>query len=160
MANDILNTEQTVQSELDNRFLMFYINHMLYSVELRYVLEIITVQSVTHIPSVPGYVKGIINLRGKVIPVIDMRLKLGMEEREYDDKACIVVVEIKEIHIGLIVDSVSEVVNVSKDNTSSTPPGDITEKYISSITVHNDRTVLNIDCEKLFMDDCNMVEEG
>ncbi len=157
MAGEVLNIEQDKQFELEDRFLLFYINEMLHSVELRYVLEIITVQRVTHLPNLPEYIKGIINLRGKVIPVIDMRMKLGLEERAYDDKTCIVVIDINEMHIGLIVDSVSEVVTISKGSISATPPGDVAAKYIASISTHNEGTVLNIDCEKLFVNDLDTV---
>ncbi len=155
MAEEImLNAEQNQHSELEDRYLLFYIQDMLYSVELRYVIEIIAVQTATHLPNLPVYIKGIINLRGKVIPVIDMRLKLGLPEREYDDKTCIVVIDISDIHIGLIVDSVSEVVTISEAQISDTPSGDIAEKYISSVSTNTDGcTILNIDSEKLFIND-------
>ena len=155
MAEEImLNAEQNQHSELEDRYLLFYIQDMLYSVELRYVIEIIAVRTATHLPNLPVYIKGIINLRGKVIPVIDMRLKLGLPEREYDDKTCIVVIDISDIHIGLIVDSVSEVVTISEAQISDTPSGDIAEKYISSVSTNTDGcTILNIDSEKLFIND-------
>ena len=74
MAGEVLSMEQDRRTELEDRYLLFYIEQMLHSVELQYVIEIITVQRVTHLPNLPEYVKGIINLRGKVIPVIDIRL--------------------------------------------------------------------------------------
>ena len=157
MAGEVLSMEQDRRTELEDRYLLFYIEQMLHSVELQYVIEIITVQRVTHLPNLPEYVKGIINLRGKVIPVIDIRLKLGMEERPYDDKTCIVVIDINEMHIGLIVDSVSEVVTISEESISATPPGDVAAKYIASISTHNGTTVFNIDCEKLFVNDLETV---
>lgn len=158
MAEEILTADQEQRSELEDRYLLFYIEDMLYSVELRYVLEIIAVQTATHLPNLPIYIKGIINLRGKVIPVIDMRLKLGMLERDYDDKTCIVVIDINEMHIGLIVDSVSEVVTISQKQISATPEGDIAEKYIASVSTHTDgSTILNIDSEKLFIDDIGTI---
>ena len=77
-----------------------------------------------------------------------------MPEREYDDKTCIVVIDISDIHIGLIVDSVSEVVTISEAQISDTPSGDIAEKYISSVSTNTDGcTILNIDSEKLFIND-------
>lgn len=154
METNHLPQEQDRQSELEDRYLLFYIEDMLYSVELRYVLEIIAVQTATHLPNLPVYIKGIINLRGKVIPVIDMRLKLGMSERAYDDKTCVVVIDIRDMHIGLIVDSVSEVVTIARNQISATPAGDVAEKYIASVSTHTDeRTILNIDSEKLFLND-------
>lgn len=145
------------QSELDNRFLLFYINQTLYSIDLHYVLEIIAVQKVTRLPNLPEYIKGILNLRGKVIPIIDMRLKIGLPEREYDDKTCIIVIDLSDTHIGLIVDSVSEVVTISPQDMSGAPTGHVMEKYVRSVSSHNDGTVLNIDCEKLFLNDIESI---
>lgn len=154
-----MNEESSVsqQSELDNRFLLFYIDHTLYSVELQYVLEIIAVQKVTRLPNLPEYIKGILNLRGKVIPVIDMRLKIGLEERAYDDKTCIIVIDLSDTHIGLIVDRVSEVVTLSPQDMAEAPAGHVMEKYIRSVSRHDDGTVLNIDCEKLFLNDMETI---
>lgn len=150
-------TEAARNSELDNRFLLFYIDRNLYSMELHYVLEIIAVQKVTRLPNLPDYIRGILNLRGKVIPVIDMRLKIGLPERPYDDKTCIIVLDLANAHIGLIVDSVSEVVTIPPQDMADAPAGNVMEKYVRSVSSHQDGTVLNIDCEKLFANDIESI---
>jgi purine-binding chemotaxis protein CheW len=80
---------------------------------------------ITSVPRTPTYVRGVINLRGKVIPVIDLRIRFSMEEKEYNDRTCIVVVEIEshgiEMVIGIVVDSVSEVLNIKSEEIEETP---------------------------------------
>ena len=80
---------------------------------------------ITSLPQAPAYAKGVINLRGKVIPVIDLRLRFGMEETDYTERTCIVVVEIKGLseseNVGIVVDSVSEVLNIKSDQIENTP---------------------------------------
>ena len=81
--------------------------------------------SITSVPQTPGFVKGVINLRGKVIPVVDLRLKFGMKSTEYTERTCIIVVEItsngRDVLIGIVVDAVSEVLNIREDDIEDTP---------------------------------------
>ena len=96
-----------------------------YGVVILKVKEIIGMMTVTMVPQTPAYVKGIINLRGKVIPVVDLRLKFGMEEADYTDRTCIIVVEIKtnraNVLTGIVVDAVSEVLNIKASDIEDTP---------------------------------------
>jgi len=89
------------------------------------VKEIIGMMPVTPVPRTPGYVKGVINLRGKVIPVIDLRLRFGMPQAEYTDRTCIIVVDVTtsagELQMGIVVDSVSEVLNIKPEEIDPTP---------------------------------------
>ncbi len=100
------------------KLLIFSLNGELYGIDILKVREIIAIQEITKIPNAPRYIKGIINLRGQIIPVIDLRLKLGFPEREYDSRTCIVVVEVKidneEAIFGLIVDRALEVISLSE----------------------------------------------
>lgn len=142
--------------DLKGSFMTFYIDNTFYGIELLYIVEIISVQPITHVPGLPEYYKGIINLRGKVVPIIDVRLKFGQEERPYDDKTCILVVNIHEMQVGLIVDSVAAVVTM--DNAQHNPPPDVggartAERYLSSIANVGGKIILNIDCEKFFQSD-------
>ncbi|MCB2186082.1 MAG: chemotaxis protein CheW [Deltaproteobacteria bacterium] len=89
--------------------------------EILHVTEIIGVQPCTEVPDVPAFVKGVINLRGQVIPVMDMRLRLGRPEREPDDRTCIVVVSLGEVRVGLVVDRVAEVRDIPPENISPAP---------------------------------------
>ena len=107
------------------KYLTFQLAEEEYGLEILKVKEIIGMMGITELPRTPDYVKGVINLRGKVIPVIDLRLRFGLEEKEHTEKTCIIVVEIDQdgvnAQIGLIVDSVSEVLNVSADDLEETP---------------------------------------
>ena len=154
--NEIMISADTTNSELEGRYLLFNIGETLYGVPLTYVLEIINVQNITYIPGIVHYVKGIINLRGKVVPIIDVRLKLGMEERDYDDKTCIIVLEVADMQIGVIVDSVSEVINTGPGQLPQPPKAGTVgaaREYLSSVFELDNQIVLNIDCAKFLKDD-------
>jgi purine-binding chemotaxis protein CheW len=137
------------------RFLTFDLEEEVFGIEIRFVKEIIGMQPVTKLPDVAGYIKGIINLRGKIIPLIDMRLKLKKEAAEYTDRTCIIVIETSEVTVGLIVDNVSEVLTVGDNNI--VPPPDaragIQNTYISGIGKVGDEIKLLLDCESLFRQD-------
>ena len=122
---------------------------------INHVTEIISIQSITRIPLVSPYIKGIINLRGKVIPVIDVRLKLCQEERPYDDKTCIVVVFINDTQIGLIVDSVSEVVTIVRSKMAAPPPSaaGIADRYVSAAAEIDQQVILILNFSKFFQAD-------
>ncbi len=117
--------EEEAEDTLEGKFLTFALGGEEYGIEIRNVTEIIGIQNVTDLPDVPNYMKGVINLRGKVIPVIDVRLRFNFEEREYDERTCIIVVNINEIAVGLVVDSVSEVLDIPAGNIE--PPGKIAQ---------------------------------
>jgi purine-binding chemotaxis protein CheW len=149
--NENMNAGTSFASDLKDRYLLFNIDDTKYGVSLEYVLEIINVQTITQVPGVAYYIKGIINLRGKIIPIIDVRLKLGLPEREYDDKTCIIVLNVNEVQVGVIVDRVSEVVNAENSQLSvPSEVGEATSRYLSSILELEDKIVLIIDCEKFF----------
>ncbi len=120
-GNEVLESTVAMNEEQEDtqegKFLTFSMGSEEYGIEIRYVTEIIGIQKVTDLPDMPSYVKGVINLRGKVIPVIDVRLRFDLEHRDYDERTCIIVVTINDMAVGLIVDSVSEVMDI--------PAGDI-----------------------------------
>jgi purine-binding chemotaxis protein CheW len=127
----------------------------MFGIEIRFVTEIVGLQKINDIPECPDYVKGIINLRGKIIPVIDMRLKFKKNQVEYDDRTCIIVIDIQKITVGLIVDNVDEVVNIP-DASIVPPPSFRTgfqSRYIKGIGKSGDDIRLLLDCELLFADD-------
>lgn len=133
------------------RFLTFTLEDEVYGIEIKYVTEIIGIQSITKVPEVPEYVKGIINLRGKIIPVIDVRLKFGKEPMVYDDRTCIVVIDIVQVSVGLIVDNVDEVLTISDQDIAAPPPNKtgFENRYIKGIGKSGDKVQLLLDCEKL-----------
>ncbi|KAA3617908.1 MAG: purine-binding chemotaxis protein CheW [Calditrichaeota bacterium] len=118
----------------EGQFLTFNIATQEYGINIRHVTEIIGIQKVTDLPDLPDFVKGVINLRGKVIPVVDVRLRFGMDERDYDERTCIVVVNIEETSVGLVVDTVSEVMNIPGENIE--PPPRVNKKINGNRFVH------------------------
>lgn len=104
----------------ENRYLTFQVGKETCGIEIRYVMEIIGIQNITEVPDMPEFVMGVINLRGKIIPTVDVRRRFNLEMREYDDRTCIVIVSIGDVTVGLIVDTVCEVLYITEDQI--TPP--------------------------------------
>ncbi|MDD4583837.1 MAG: chemotaxis protein CheW [Eubacteriales bacterium] len=152
-----INNENMIMEEdtQHGRFLTFALDTEIFGVEIKYVREIFGLQPITKVPEVPEYIKGIINLRGKIIPLIDVRLKFGKEAIEYDDRTCIIVIEINDVSIGLIVDNVVEVVTIGDEDIAE-PPANKTgfeNRYIKGIGKVGDQVQLLLDCEKLLKAD-------
>jgi purine-binding chemotaxis protein CheW len=107
------------------KYLTFQLGNEEFAIQVLRVREIMGVQEITAVPQTPGYVKGVINLRGKVIPVIDLRLKFGLPEMEYTQRTCIIVVQIQaaagKLPIGVLVDAVSEVLTLQGNEIEDTP---------------------------------------
>lgn len=137
------------------KYLTFLLEDEFYGIEIRYVTEIIGMQKVSNLPQAPEYVKGIINLRGKIIPVIDMRLRFKKEAAPYTDRTCIVVINLTDITVGLIVDRVDEVITITEECLVPPPSfgGGYQSKYIKCIGKISDDIRLILDCEKLFEDE-------
>jgi purine-binding chemotaxis protein CheW len=95
-----------------HKYLTFVLGEVNYGLDIQFVREIIGMQSITVVPDVPSFIRGVINLRGKVIPVMDVRRRFHMEGRPYDDRTCIVVVHVGDWLVGLVVDTVSEVLDI------------------------------------------------
>ena len=114
-----------VMAEKEGKYLTFSLAKEEYGIGILKIREIIGMMPVTSVPQTPEYVKGVINLRGKVIPVADLRLRFGMEAIDYTDRTCIIVVEIAgqvgTIQIGIVVDAVSEVLNIKGEEIEDTP---------------------------------------
>ncbi|NLF36783.1 MAG: purine-binding chemotaxis protein CheW [Clostridiaceae bacterium] len=148
------NDKNMIQIEEDtqkDRYLTFSIGTESFGVDIKYVTEIIGIQPITIVPEVPDYVKGIINLRGKIIPVIDIRLKFKKESIEYDDRTCIIVVEVDEVTVGFIVDNVTEVITIAGDDI--VPPPEYKEcfqnNYIKNIGKTPNGIKLLLDCQMI-----------
>ena len=119
---DLLDDEDDEDEDTqEDKYLTFLLNKEEYGIEIRHVTEIIGIQNITEVPDMPTYIKGVINLRGKVIPVMDVRLRFGAQERVYDDRTCIIVINIDGQAMGLIVDRVSEVLDIPKEGVELPP---------------------------------------
>ena len=107
------------------KYLTFHLGNEEFAIQVLRVREIMGIQEITAVPQTPSYVKGVINLRGKVIPVVDLRLKFGLPELEYTPRTCIIVVQIEsdagKLMIGVIVDAVSEVLTLQAGDIEDTP---------------------------------------
>ena len=155
MSEIIDNTMDMEEDTQKGRFLTFVLGKETYGIEIKYVTEIIGIQAITEIPELPEYVKGIINLRGKIIPVMDVRLRFKKEPREYNDRTCVIVIDINEISIGLIVDSVSEVLTIPEHGIVEPPKMNtgFNNRYIKNIGKGGNEVKLLLDCEKLLTED-------
>jgi len=148
-------TAETAEDTQKGKFLTFSIGKEAYGFEIKYVTEIIGIQEITEVPELPVYVKGIINLRGKIIPVMDVRLRFKKVAIEYNDRTCIVVIDIHDISIGLIVDHVVEVLVIPPENIVP-PPAVKTgfhNRYIKGIGKVDNEVKLLLDCDKLLNDE-------
>jgi purine-binding chemotaxis protein CheW len=150
VVQDLYEDEDT----LGGRYLTFALGSESYGIEIRYVTEIIGTQPVTEVPELPTYIRGIINLRGKIVPVMDVRLRFKKQFREYNDRTCIIVIDIKEVSIGLIVDSVSEVISIP-DSEIVAPPeiSKVGSKYVKGIGKVNGEVKLLLDCDRMLNDE-------
>ena len=124
----------------------------LYGIDIRAVIEIIGIMPITKVPEVPAYVQGIINLRGKIIPVVDMRLRFGQEYRPYSDRTCVIIISVNDVLIGLIIDGVSEVLTIPEN--SIVPPPElksVRNRYVKNIgKLSEEKVVVLLDWKKLF----------
>ena len=139
------------EDTLKGRYLTFVISSVTYGIEMFFIREIVGLQAITEMPEMPEYIKGIINLRGVIIPVMDMRLRFGKAHKEYDERTCVIVVEISGSSVGLIVDSVSEVLSIPEAEISEVPgtsPGH-SGRFIKNIGKSVGGVVLIVDCGKL-----------
>ncbi len=131
------------------RFLTFSSNGLNIGVSTNYVIEIITNHMITMLPLVPDYVTGIINLRGQIIPIIDIRLRMGNPSIDNTSSTCIIVLNINSVQIGIIVDAVQQVMDIDQSQISPVPVEN-QQKLINGMVSSSDRSViLFLDCEQL-----------
>jgi len=141
------------------KYLTFNLGKEVYGIEILKVQEIIGMMSVTRVPKTPAFVRGVVNLRGKVIPVIDLRLKFGLEGKEDTDRTCIIVVQVdmngSPIIMGLIVDEVSEVLNVLADQIEASPSfgAKVDTDFILGMGKVGPKVVMLLDMDKVLASD-------
>ncbi|MBI4649919.1 purine-binding chemotaxis protein CheW [Candidatus Desantisbacteria bacterium] len=146
---NISNENKTVKK--GGKYLTFYLGDEEYGIEILKVREIIGFLVITPIPKVPKFIKGFINLRGKIIPILDLRLKLSMQEAAHTEKTCIIVVKANDIELGIIVDKVSEVANIDNNDIEDTPCfGErVDTDYILGIGRSGDKVKILLDINKV-----------
>ncbi|MFQ5965182.1 MAG: chemotaxis protein CheW [Candidatus Scalinduaceae bacterium] len=146
----------------EGKYLTFVLSKEEYGIEILKVREIIGLMDITTVPQTPDYMKGVINLRGKVIPVIDQRLKFSMEEAEYTQETCVIVVEVSKSLIGIIVDNVSEVLNIKGEEIEEAPQfgQEIDTSFIMGLGKTKGKIIILLDIEKvLSSEELKMVEQ-
>jgi purine-binding chemotaxis protein CheW len=151
MQSELYEEEDTQKG----KYLTFNISTEFYGIEIKYVTEIIGIQTITEVPELPEHIRGIINLRGKIIPVMDVRLRFKKAFKEYNDRTCVIVVDIKDVSVGLIVDSVSEVLTILEQDIVEPPQINkgFNNKYIKKIGKVGNDVKLLLNCEKLLSED-------
>jgi purine-binding chemotaxis protein CheW len=135
----------SIENVPTEKYLTFFIDEQLFAIQSSQVVEIIRMQPITFMPKLPHFVKGVINLRGKIVPLIDLRIKLGKVPIEYDEHTSIVVIETGDASVGFIVDRVNDVTDISKNQISDSPrlAKDVTNNYVAGIaTLENEVAML------------------
>ncbi len=149
---DIKETEELEDQSNVESYLTFFIDNQYYAYPIKQVREIIELQEIVPVPEFPDYAKGIINLRGIVIPVIDVRARLSKPLLEYNERTCIVVLDIHDIEVGFIVDTVDEVVDLDEKNISPVPvvsKSSKSRKYIDGVGKINSKIIMLLNAEKM-----------
>lgn len=135
-----------------------------FGLKIEYVNEIIVMQEITAIPETEDYIKGLINLRGKIIPVIDVRIRFKQEPFEYTDRTCIIVINVQNTVVGLIVEKIAEVVEISDENLLPSPTigrfdKSQQDRYVYAIGKVGNSVKLLLDPDKLLHDDMVVLEQ-
>lgn len=161
---EMLDEEAQNEDAQKGKYMTFQAGKEFFGISISYVNEIIGVQPITAVPEVEDYIKGLINLRGKIIPVIDVRTRFKMEPIEYTDRTCIIVIDVKSMVIGLIVEKIAVVDTIADDDIM--PPPTLgnrdreQNKYVYGLARTGDTVKLLIDPEKLIKDeDIEAIEE-
>ena len=140
-----------------DKYVTFKSGNEYFGLRIQYVNEIIVYQEITQVPESEDYIKGLINLRGKIIPVIDVRVRFRQEPIPYTDRTCIIVINVKDTVVGLIVEKIAEVVEITEDNILDSPTlgneDKCQNKYVYGVGKVGDSVKLLLDPEKLIKDD-------
>ena len=154
MSEQIINEngqEQPIQEEPSTieRCLTFESGGLILFLSTKYVVEIINGYSVTHLPMVPPFIKGIINLRGQILPVVDIRLCMGKPEVEYTNKTCILVLDVDSLPLGIVVDSVRQVTDIDLKDVRPIPVKRQQQLLDGMLTMNDGSVVMSFDCHAL-----------
>ena len=139
---------------LGGKYLTFQLDNEEYGVEILKVREINGLLDITKVPQTPDFVEGVINLRGKVIPVIDLRAKFGLSRAQYNEKTCIIVVDVGTLEMGIMVDRVSEVLDIAGEDIEDAPSFGVSvdTDFILGMGKANDRVTILLDIAKVLGD--------
>jgi len=150
-----------VEDTIHGKFLVFYLDKQEFAIPIEYAVDIINVQPITKVPNCPDFVSGITNLRGKVIPIVDIRIRFGKPPQEHNDRTCIIMIEEKDFTVGLIVDSVSEVITLDDDDIAPPPNlhAGVEARFIQGVGKAENGIKLILDCHAVLDDDMPGADE-
>ena len=139
------------ENNTENKYVVFRLENEFYGININTVKSIEKIQGITRIPNSPDYVKGVINLRGEVVPVLDLRVRFGLASKEYDSSSRIIILLINDLIIGVIVDSSSEVIQLTQEEIDKPPTvsNDNTEDFIMGLGKKDSRLVILLDLLKV-----------
>lgn len=151
----IESTENRVDLEDSTNLVTFRLGSGEYAIDIMQAKEIIKMEKITLIPNAPDFVEGVINLRGNIIPIINLKKRFNLEETEGDKNTGIIIVKIEDVDMGIIIDSISKVVSISNSDIQPPPPmlSGIGQKYIKGVGKLEDKLLVVLDLEKLFTTD-------
>lgn len=143
------------------KFLTFHLAGEDYGIEIRHVIEIVSLQKITTVVDMPDFIRGVINLRGKLIPVMDVRRRFMFDTRDYDDRTCIIVVHVNDSTMGLLVDKVNEVAEIAEEQIEPPPRcnGSSASRYLQGIGKIGQEVKILLDVSRLLGDGV-LIEEG
>ena len=138
-----------------HRYLSFFVENEQYGIEISHINEIIAMMKITHVPRTPTFVEGVINLRGSIIPIVDIRGKFGLDKKEHDMNTAIIINEVAGVNIGFIVDRVEDVLTFDEKDLNEPPKfgSHIDTSFIQSVAEVESSVILILDMEKVFEDD-------
>ncbi len=155
MIDDFWGDDEEDDDTQKDKYLTFRLDEEDYGLEIKHVKEIISIQKITDVPDLPDFVKGVINLRGQVIPTIDLRLRFALPAKEYDERTCIIITHMNEIPVGVIVDTVNEVLDIPAEMITPAPSVQkgAAHRFIQGLGRVGDEVKIILNAEKLLHED-------
>lgn len=149
LNEEILETPDMEEVSTVERCLTFKSGDLILYISTKHVIEIINNHSITTLPLVPPYIKGIINLRGQILPVVDIQMRMGKSETEYRNETCIIVLDIDSVSLGIIVDSVRQVIDIDLKNVRPIPLKRQQKLLDGMVTMEDGSVFMSVDCQAL-----------
>lgn len=152
----VADESEIIEDIQQGKYMTFQVGQDVYGIELKYVNEILQMQPITPIPEVEPFIMGLINLRGKIIPVIDVARRFHKQDFPYTDRTCVIVIETKSVEVGLIIENIAEVVSIKEEDILPPPVanhGSLQNKFVRGIGKVGSEVKLLLDPVKLLSDD-------
>ncbi len=136
--------------DMAGMYLTFSSEELVYGLSIRNVTEIVALPSITPVPDLPDFVRGVVNLRGRVIPVVDVRMRFGLPYRDYHERTCLIILSTSDMNVGLIVDGVNEVIRIPDEQIEAPPRlGSDGSRFVSGVGKVGDEVRVLLDLSQL-----------